>query len=321
MYPQLAEIFGQSIPAYFTFLVTGFGVATWLASRWAKQCGLDHEAMIDLGLFSLIAGVAGGRILHVLADGFFWDYVHLCTDPSLVEWPISELECRDVEGIWNAAKGVCQPAAADCFAWAAFWRGGLTYYGGLVSGTLFGLWFMRRERFPLLKAADGAGSVIPLGIFFGRMGCFFGGCCFGTTTGLPLGVRFPPWSPASREQFDAGLLAAPHLPSLPVHPAQLYEALGCLVLTALCTLVLRPRKPFDGSIFLVFLGGYSILRFGLEYLRADDRGGLFGVVSTSQWISVLILMACAVAWPILRRHAQRAMAAAASVTTNSTDRT
>lgn len=303
MLPRLAEIFDQPIPAYFTMLVIGFALATWIGSRWAKRSGLDHDTIIDLGLFSLIVGVLGARLLHVVADGYFWDYVHLCTDPSLVEWPITQLQCNDVEGIWDASERVCRPAEADCFAWLAFWRGGLTYYGGLVAAGGFGLWFLRREKFPMLKAADMAGMVIPIGLFWGRIGCFLGGCCFGTPSDGPLAVRFPEWSPASEAQAKAGLLDAPWLQSLPVHPAQLYEALGCLAIAAAMMLLLHPRKRFDGEVFLAFLGLYAALRFVLEFVRADDRGGLFGL-STSQLIGIVVVAACAYWWIRLRKRAQ-----------------
>ncbi|MEZ4249154.1 MAG: prolipoprotein diacylglyceryl transferase [Polyangiales bacterium] len=230
MYPTLIEIFGQPLPAYFTFLLVGFGLAIGLAQRQARRFGLDHDTAIDLGLYALVWGVIGGRILHVFADGYFWDYVHLCTDPSQVAWQITEARCANVEGVWDAAASVCRPAERDCFAWAAFWRGGLAYYGGLLAAGAFGLWFLRKEKFPIGKGIDLVGLVIPLGLFFGRLGCFFGGCCFGTTVdaGAFGAVRFPEWSAASESQWKRGLLSTPGELSLPVHPTQLYESAGCL---------------------------------------------------------------------------------------------
>lgn len=310
MYPELAEIFGQSIPAYTALLVLGFGLATWLGSRWAKRSGLNHDTIIDLGLFALIAGVAGARILHVLADGYFWDYVHLCTDPSQVAWHITRGQCVEVEGVWDAAASVCRPKEADCFAWLAFWNGGLTYYGGLIAASAFGLWFLKRERFPILKACDMAGMTIPLGLFFGRIGCFLGGCCFGTPTDHFSGVSFPAWSAASVSQWRAGMLSEPYVPSLPVHPAQLYESLGSLAIAAAMMLWLHPRKKFDGEVFLVFLGAYAALRFVLEFFRADDRGAVLGL-STSQWIGVAVVAVVAFVWVKLRSRKTPAAATSA----------
>lgn len=307
MFPRFGEIWGQPIPAYFTMLVMGFTIATWLGVRWAKRSKLDHDVVIDVGLMSLIAGVVGARILHVLADGYFWDYVHLCTDPAKVAWRITRVECTDVEGLWDAAAGVCRPKEGDCFAWAAFWRGGLAYYGGLMVAVPYLLWFLRRERFPMGKASDMAGMVIPVGLFFGRMGCFLGGCCFGIRTDGPLGVRFPEWSAASSQQWKQGLLGSPAEVSLAVHPAQLYEAIGCLAIAALMMFVVHPRKRFDGQVFLGFLGSYAVLRFALEFVRADDRGALLGL-STSQLIGLGIALAVVGVWIWLARRTREALA-------------
>jgi phosphatidylglycerol:prolipoprotein diacylglycerol transferase len=296
MLPTLAEIFGEPVPAYFTFLLIGFAMATWLAARLAKQDGLNPDTFIDLGLFCVIFGVLGARLLHIVADGYFWDYVHLCTDPSKVAWEITAAQCKQAEGIWDATREICRPSDRDCFAWAAFWRGGLAYYGGLIASSIFGIWFLKREGVPLYRGMDIAAISISLGLVFGRMGCFLGGCCFGVHTDRSFGVRFPPFSPASESQWRAGLIEAPHLPSLPVHPTQLYEAFGCLAITGFLLFWLRPRKRFDGQVFLSFIGLYATLRFVLEYWRADDRGELLGL-STSQALGIAALLLVATLWP------------------------
>lgn len=309
MIPTFGHLLGEPIPAYFALLTVGFVTATLLMVRWAKREGLDHEVVIDLGLVAVLAGVVGARILHVIADGYFWDYVHLCTDPSLVIWRTVEsaAECRTLDGAWDAAASLCHSQHRDCFAWAAFWNGGLAYYGGLIGASGAGLWFLKRERFPIGKACDIAGAVIPIGLFFGRMGCFFGGCCFGTVTDHPIGMSFPAYSAASEKQLRDGVLASKALPSLPVHATQLYEAAGCLALAAVLALYVHPRKRFDGQVMLSFLGGYAVLRFVIEYLRDDDRGGLLGL-STSQLIGVAIFAVVAALWTKLTPRAAHARA-------------
>jgi phosphatidylglycerol:prolipoprotein diacylglycerol transferase len=303
MLPTLAEIFGEPVPAYFTLLLIGFAAATWLAARLAKKDGLNPDTFIDLGLFCLIFGVLGARLLHVFADGYFWDYVHLCADPTKVAWEITASQCEQAEGIWDAVHEVCQPSERDCFAWAAFWRGGLTYYGGLIASSVFGVWFLKREGVPLYGGMDIAAISISLGLVFGRLGCFLGGCCFGVHTDRPFGLSFPPFSPASESQWRAGLLEAPHLQSLPVHPTQLYEALGCLVITVFLLFWLRPRKRFAGQVFLSFIALYAILRFVLEHWRADDRGELLGL-STSQLLALPALVLVATLWPRGKKRGQ-----------------
>jgi phosphatidylglycerol:prolipoprotein diacylglycerol transferase len=288
-------------------LMGGYGAATIVAARLAKRQSLDHDVIIDLALLSLISGVLGARILHVFADGYFWDYVHLCTDPDLVIWRAvtSVQECKQLGGRWDDVGAACHAVTRDCFAWAEFWNGGLAYYGGLIVASATGIAFLRREGFPLGKGVDLVGAVLPIGLFFGRLGCFLGGCCFGLPTDSSLGLSFPAGSPASYEQAEAGLLHDKGLASLPVHPTQLYEALGCLCLAAWLLLRTHPNKRFDGQVMLIFLIDYAVLRFVLEYWRADDRGVFFGF-STSQWIGLAIIAMAAFAYPRVAKLAKLA---------------
>lgn len=290
MHPELFRLFGISFPSYFVLLLSGFLFATAIGALWARRIGEDADVIVDLGLCALLAGVAGARVLHVVADGYFWDYVHMCTDPSRVDWPLDRAECLSpaYQGVWDELRGTCHPASADCFAWAKFWAGGLAYYGGLIGASAAAWFLLRRDRFPFWKAADMAGFAVPLGLAFGRIGCLLAGCCFGATCTLPWAVSFPGGSAASEEQFKTHELASAHMWSLPVHPTQLYESLACLTISAVCMLLIHPRKRYDGQVFAAFLALYAIARCGLEVLRRDDRGSLLGL-STSQWLGILLL--------------------------------
>lgn len=292
MHPDLFKLFGVAFPSYFVLLLSGFLFATAVGALWARRIGESPDVIVDLGLAMLLAGVAGGRIMHVLVDGYFWDYVHLCTDPSLVTWPLDRAECLSdsYNGVWDAAKSACHPSGRDCFAWAKFWAGGLTYYGGFL-GAGGAAWFLlKRDRFPFWKAADMAGFAVPLGLAFGRMGCLMAGCCFGETCDLPWAMSFPWRSAASEEQYKAHLLPTAKMWSLPVHPTQVYESAACLAIAAFCLIWLHPRKRYDGQVFVAFLALYAVARFLLEFLRRDDRGGMLGL-STSQLIGVGLVVA------------------------------
>ena len=306
MRPELFNLFGIGFPAYFVLLLSGFLFATALAAISARRIGENPDVLVDLGLAMLLAGVVGSRLLHVFADGYFWDYVHLCTDPARVDWPLEKAECLSstYDGIWDAAKGVCHPKAADCFAWAKFWAGGLTYYGGFIGATLAAVFLLRRDRFSFWKAADLAAVAIPLGLAFGRMGCLLAGCCFGAECSLPWALSFPPRSPASEEQWKAHELDSLRLWSHPVHPTQIYESAASLAIAAVCLMVIAPRKRYDGQVFAAFLALYAIARFIVEFLRKDDRGGLLGL-STSQLIGVaLVVAAVGVHWLRRKREAK-----------------
>ena len=170
----------------------------------------------------------------------------------------------------------------------------------------YAVYFLRRERFPFWKAADMAGFAVAMGLAWGRMGCFLAGCCFGVTCDHPWSAWFPRYSPASEAQYRAHRLASEALPALPVHPTQLYEAAGSLAIAAVGYYLIAPRKRFDGQVFVFFLVSYSLLRFAVEILRNDDRGGLLGL-STSQLISLLITLALI---PVYRWLRARSLAAA-----------
>jgi phosphatidylglycerol:prolipoprotein diacylglycerol transferase len=301
MHPDLFQLFGIAFPSYFVLLLSGFLFATAAGALWARRVGESADVVVDLGLAMLLAGVVGARLLHVVADGYFWDYVHLCTDPSKVDWPVDRVECLSASygGVWDAARGVCHPGGSDCFAWAKFWAGGLTYYGGFL-GAVGAAWvLLKRDAFPFWKAADMAGFAIPLGLCFGRMGCLMAGCCFGATCDLPWAVSFPWRSAASEEQFRDHLLPSSKMWSLPVHPTQIYESAASLAIAAVCLLWVHGRKRYDGQVFVAFLSLYAVARFALEALRRDDRGGLFGL-STSQLLG-LGMLAAAAAIHLLRR--------------------
>jgi phosphatidylglycerol:prolipoprotein diacylglycerol transferase len=294
MRPELFKLAGEGFPAYFVLLVTGFVLATYVQAATAKRHGLDPDTMVGLGISMLLWGVVGSRLLHVVADGYFWDYVHLCTDPAKVDWHIAKSECLSdrYDGFWDYATGVCHPKTGDCFAWAKFWAGGLTYYGGFLGAAAAAVFILRRDKFSFWRAADIAATTIPLGLAFGRMGCLLAGCCFGAECELPWAMSFPPHSPASEAQFRAGSLADARYWSHAVHPTQIYESLASLAVAAVCILYVAPRKRYDGQVFAAFLALYAVARCLVEILRRDDRGGLLGL-STSQAIGVGLVIAAA----------------------------
>ena len=72
--------------------------ATAIAVLQARRIGENPDVIVDLALASLLMRVVGGRIFHVLFDGYFWDYVHLCTDPSLVQESVPMLNSVLISG-------------------------------------------------------------------------------------------------------------------------------------------------------------------------------------------------------------------------------
>jgi phosphatidylglycerol:prolipoprotein diacylglycerol transferase len=161
---------------------------------------------------------------------------------------------------------------------------------------------------PRGRVSDLAAPAISLGLFFGRMGCFFNGCCYGKETSSRFGIAFPRWSSPWRAQLDAGRLQTAARASLPVHPTQLYEALACLAIAAFLYFVVRPRKRHDGDVIAAFMLLYGIARSVIEIFRDDDRGVFFGgVLSTSQLLSIpLAALALYIFWRVRRPSVSQA---------------
>jgi phosphatidylglycerol:prolipoprotein diacylglycerol transferase len=283
-------------PSYFVLLLSGFLIATIMGTIWARRVGQNPDVIVDLGLAMVLAGIAGSRLLHVLADGHFMEYVHRCTNPALVDWHVTRRECigPDIAGTWDTFKNVCHPQEPDCLAWAKFYNGGFTYYGGFVAASISAWYLLKTDRFPFWKAADMAGMVVPVGLGFGRLGCLLAGCCFGKPWHSALALRFPGGSPASEAQHLAGVLRATADESLAVHPTQLYESAASFAIAAFLILYLHGRKRYDGQIFVAFVASYAIVRFLLEFVRADDRGGI-AFLSTSQLLGVILVAVAFVA--------------------------
>lgn len=149
----------------------------------------------------------------------------------------------------------------------------VTFLGGLIGGiAMFLLLYLAVVRRKFGARLIEAGPVAPLCIsiaqVFGRMGCFFGGCCYGKPTNGLLGVRFP----------NLGYKAL---------PTQLFEAAFLLTLFVVLFYLVMKRN-FKQS-FALYMLCYGIFRFCIEYIRDDPRGALIGSLSPSQTISLLMI--------------------------------
>ena len=165
------------------------------------------------------------------------------------------------------------------FSWAllyALFSGGFVFYGGVFGGLFFLRLYTRKYRLPYMKTLETLVPSVPLIHAVGRVGCFFAGCCYG----LPMA---PPWGLTFR--LDS---VAPAGVSL--LPVQLYET-GLNLILFFVLLLYGKKRPAEGRLLGCYLVGYACIRFFLEFFRYDAaRGMLFGL-STSQWISLLLLPA------------------------------
>lgn len=160
--------------------------------------------------------------------------------------------------------------------WGLWLGSGMVFYGvPLVAFPVF-FFLTRRRKLPSWTLLDLLCLCFLPAHAIGRLGCFFAGCCHGRPTDGPLGVLFS--SP----------FADPTALFRPVHPTQLYEALGVSILFLVLLFMYR-RKSSPGLIIIWYLIGYGILRFVLELFRGDPGRGEFAALSSSQWISVFFV--------------------------------
>lgn len=162
---------------------------------------------------------------------------------------------------------------------------GMTFYGGLIGGIIvffigffvFGkILFKEKEN---IKYSCDLFAVAPccitIGHAFGRLGCLFAGCCYGRQVdgfpGLPMTV----WKNGMK-----------------IHgyfiPTQLYESIFLFILFGVTTFLYFKKIDWN---FVVYLIGYGIWRFIIEFFRTDDRGELLPGLTPSQWISVGLIAA------------------------------
>lgn len=212
----------------------------YMANAGQKELGIKPEKIQNLALYIIVAAFIGGKLLFYMEKP---DYYF--SPPS------------------NMLKN---------------FRQGFVFYGSLLFAIPVAIWFFRKEKWPLWPVLDRlaiAGVIVHL---FGRMGCFFAGCCYGTPTDSILGVTFT----------DEHSQANPLHTSL--HPTQLYEA--TLLVTILGVLwMFKRHKRFEGQLFFIYIIMYAAGRSVIEIFRGDLRRGFIidDVLSHSQFISIILI--------------------------------
>lgn len=158
---------------------------------------------------------------------------------------------------------------------------GLTFYGGLILAVLiiFIYYFFFNQIKPIFYFNLYA---LPLsfGHAIGRIGCFFGGCCFGKPTDFFISIKYP-----------EGSIPYTAFPNQTLHPVQLYESFSLFVIFYILN---KSKFEFRYIIYLIL---YGSIRFLLEFLRADNRGYLLNnkTFSPSQIISLIFIFIAVIA--------------------------
>ena len=165
----------------------------------------------------------------------------------------------------------------------AVWHGGMSFHGGFIGVVVAAMVFCRVHKLPFLQVADAVIVTAPVGLFFGRLGNFINGELYGRPATVPWAMVFP----AS--------------PGVPRHPSQLYEAglEGLVLFLVLWFLKDRIQKP--GAMVAIFLFGYGVMRFILEFFREPDAqiGLLMNLFSMGQFLCLAMIVAAVILYLLL----------------------
>lgn len=147
------------------------------------------------------------------------------------------------------------------------WQGGMAFHGGLLGVVVGGLLFCWLNKAPVLSTADSIAAGVPFGILFGRLANFINGELWGKPGDVPWAMRFPLPDPETGARDWSNLTE-------PRHPSQLYEAglEGLLLLIVLLLLAFRGGLKRPGLVAGVFLFGYGLARFVVEFWRDPNPG-------------------------------------------------
>ena len=218
------------------------------------------EDMSNLLFLLVFAGLIGARITHVIE---YWE------EDGYARNPLAIFE---------------------------IWKGGLVFYGGLVAGAAAFLSWCSIKGRSIAEMANTVAVVVPLAHAFGRLGCFFHGCCWGKVSSSCLAVTFPAHSPVWAAHRASDYAAR----SLPVLPVQLFEATLLLVLFGLLAFLYKRLGKYTAAAYLI---GYSFIRFFTEYLRDDIRPEMFGLSSAQNFSLVMFAFGIVLlAWTYFRNE-------------------
>lgn len=244
------NIFGKKITFYAISVLIGIFVVLAFSQIYTKKKGHDEIFVLFILLLSTIGVLIGSHLLYAITM-----YKYIVTFFQHIKSISSFKETLD---------------------WLITIFGGSVFYGGLLGGILVAYLYMRRKKDIDLDPYIGICTLcIPLFHTFGRIGCFLSGCCYGI-------------------ECEHGLYfnhsSAPGCAGVCRFPVQLVEA-GCNLLLFIILFLLYNKKRISGkTTFKLYLILYAMIRFCLEFLRGDEYRGFVGLVSTSQFISLIIVI-------------------------------
>lgn len=169
-----------------------------------------------------------------------------------------------------------QPSCTQTLtSFLSLWNGGLSILGTIIALIFFIPLYLYLHAIQILPTLNCMAPYFPLVQCFGRLGCFFTGCCYGISTTVPWAITY------SNPDVFAPL-------NVPLHPTQLYEAFSYFVLFFLLLKNKSLKNPLK-NVFGWYLVGISLIRFFVDFLRADHTLLVY-IFSPTQCIAFVLII-------------------------------
>jgi phosphatidylglycerol---prolipoprotein diacylglyceryl transferase len=249
MHPEAFRIFGLQI--YWYGVLITLGILGAIAYSWfrAKYYGMTHDDLTDLAFLVIIVGILGARIFYILTHLEFF-----IANPG----QIFQLQMQ-----------------------------GMAFLGIIIFNIPAVLIFASVRKINFWRMVDLAAPGIAIGYFFGRLGCFMGGCCYGPSCSW--GIVEP----------GTGI-------ATPIFPTQLLNALVALIIFGALWFIGKKFKLKAGELFIWFIYLYAALSIGTEFLRADQgHSPILGTpLNAAQWGNIALIIVAVIAHILIFRKSQ-----------------
>ncbi len=247
---------------------------------------LGHFQLRWYGFFAVLAMLTGYGVMAMRRKryGFRWEDLSLLLNASVI-FGVIGARLEFVRRFWG------ELFAPDLLGVFRVWEGGLVFQGGFVVAAVAIFFLCRRKKWSVGRVGDLMAPALPAAHAVARLGCLFNGCCFGKPWSHWGAVLYPArGNDVLNCQIQQGLLlpqGEAALSPLPVLPVQALETLWCLLVAGVLLLAER-RGVAKGRLFFLYLLGYSLGRFLLEFLRGDYHHA--GLLTPAQWTTALVIL-------------------------------
>lgn len=243
---------GLPLRWYGLMYLVAFALAYLLFKRQVteKQLDISEDDTSSLFFWGILALLVGARIFAVLVYDTSGIYLRR---PWLIFWPFENERFVGLQG--------------------------MSYHGGLLGALTGIIAYCRYKKWNIREIGDLLVGGIPLGYTFGRLGNFINGELYGRVSSGPFAMYFPhargfdaseAWVQDIARKVGLSLDGVQGIVNLPRHPSQLYEALFEGLVLWLVIWLLRNKRPFRGFLIGIYVIGYGLVRFVIEYFREPD---------------------------------------------------